>query len=195
MVELKRRAYLAVGRGLRSIARLGRRFRRDEKGVNAVEFALVATPFFGLLMAIIEAALAFFAGQVLETALRDTARMVRTGQAHQAGFDAGAFRAEMCRRSSGLLTCGQIIVDLRVFANFGAGTFACRQSGGNVDPGATAFQLGQAGSVMVAIACYQWPTFANILGRSLSNQANGSILLTSTAAFRNEPFQNAVPAR
>ena len=44
-----------------------RRFRRNRRGSAAVEFALIATPFFALLFAIIETSIVFFAGQVLET--------------------------------------------------------------------------------------------------------------------------------
>jgi Flp pilus assembly protein TadG len=47
-----------------------RRFHRNRRGVAAVEFALVAPLFFGLLFAIIEIGLMFFASQVLETRRR-----------------------------------------------------------------------------------------------------------------------------
>ena len=40
-----------------------RRFRRDRRGSAAVEFALIATPFFALLFAIIETSIVFFAGR------------------------------------------------------------------------------------------------------------------------------------
>ena len=53
-----------------------RRFRRNRRGSAAVEFALVAPLFFGLLFAIIELAMVFFASQVLETATQDSARMM-----------------------------------------------------------------------------------------------------------------------
>ena len=47
-----------------------RRFRRNRRGSAAVEFALVAPVFFALLFAIIETAMVFFAGQVLETGVK-----------------------------------------------------------------------------------------------------------------------------
>ena len=61
--------------------RVVRRFTRHQKGAAAVEFALVATPFLALLFAIIESALVFFAGQMLESAASDAGRMIMTGQA------------------------------------------------------------------------------------------------------------------
>ena len=63
-----------------------RRFRRNRRGSAAVEFALVAPLFFGLLFAIIELAMVFFASQVLETATQDSARMIMTGQAQSAAY-------------------------------------------------------------------------------------------------------------
>ena len=45
------------------------RFRSNKKGATAVEFGLVAFPFFFLLTSIIEASLFFFAGQMLESAV------------------------------------------------------------------------------------------------------------------------------
>ena len=48
-----------------------RRFRRNRRGSAAVEFALVAPIFFGLLFAILELAMVFFASQVLETVTQD----------------------------------------------------------------------------------------------------------------------------
>jgi Flp pilus assembly protein TadG len=56
-----------------------RQFRRNRGGSAAVEFALVAPMFFALLFAIIETALVFFAGQVLETVNQNSARMIMTG--------------------------------------------------------------------------------------------------------------------
>ena len=55
-----------------------RRFRRDQRGVTAVEFGMVATPFFALLFAIIETALVFWTTQVLETAVTNASRRVYT---------------------------------------------------------------------------------------------------------------------
>ena len=57
------------------------RFRRNRRGSAAVEFALVAPLFFCMLFAILETAIVFFAGQVLENATQETARLVLTRQA------------------------------------------------------------------------------------------------------------------
>src|SRR5579884_3514899 len=56
------------------------RFLRRQEGAAAVEFALVALPFFALMFAIIETALVFFAGQSLEAAAAEAGRQIMTGQ-------------------------------------------------------------------------------------------------------------------
>jgi Flp pilus assembly protein TadG len=61
---------------------LARRFVRQQDGSVAVEFSLVAIPFLGLTFAILETALVFFAGQTLETAVTDSARLIMTGPDH-----------------------------------------------------------------------------------------------------------------
>jgi Flp pilus assembly protein TadG len=73
-----------------------RRFRRNRRGSAAVEFALVAPLFFGLLFAIIEVALMFFASQVLETVTQDSARLVLTGQAQGAALTDVDFKKIIC---------------------------------------------------------------------------------------------------
>ena len=59
--------------------RHGRRFRRDHSGATAVEFGLLALPFIAVMFAVLETALAFFAGATLETATANAARLIRTG--------------------------------------------------------------------------------------------------------------------
>ena len=68
---------------LKRLARLVpvRRFVHRDDGAVAVEFGLVMLPFLTLMFVIAETALVFFAGQTLETAAADSARLIMTGQA------------------------------------------------------------------------------------------------------------------
>jgi len=54
-------------------------FIKDRKGVTAVEFALIATPFLAIIAALIQTFLVFFAQSVLENAVRASARQILTG--------------------------------------------------------------------------------------------------------------------
>ncbi|MEJ8631254.1 pilus assembly protein [Sphingomonas sp. I4] len=53
----------------------------DRRGATIVEFALVATPFIALILAILQTSLAYFAQEALESAVEISARSVVTGQA------------------------------------------------------------------------------------------------------------------
>ena len=170
-------------------ALLARHFLRDKSAAVALEFGFIALPFFGLLMAIIEAALAFFAGQLLDTGLSDAARLIRTGQAQAGAYDAARFKQEVCNRIPALINCASgLTIDVQVAATFSGANFTVPMAGGNFDASQAQYNIGGASSIVVARAFYSWPSFANVLGSSLSNQANGTILLVATSTFRNEPF-------
>ena len=83
-------------------SRVIRRFARQQSGSAAVEFGLIALPFFALLFAILETAIIFFAGQALETAVVDSGRLIMTGQAQLKGWDQGAFKNAVCAKIYGL---------------------------------------------------------------------------------------------
>ena len=75
-------------------------FAKREDGAAAVEFAIVVAPFLALLFAILETALVFFAGQTLETAVSDSARLILTGQAQTASFSLRAVFQSVAMPSS-----------------------------------------------------------------------------------------------
>ena len=98
-----------------------RRFRRNRRGSAAVEFALVAPVFFGLLFAIIELAMVFFASQVLETVTQDSARVIMTGQAQNAKFTQAQFRNLVCSNIVALFDCvNGISIDVQSYTAFAA---------------------------------------------------------------------------
>jgi len=171
-----------------------RRFRRNRRGSAAVEFALVAPLFFGLLFAIIEVALMFFASQVLETVTQDSARLVMTGQSQGAALTDVDFKKVICDPTRSvanvLFDCTNgIYVDVRSYPQF-----ASVKIPSQIDPVTGTFVNdmkycpGSDGDVVVDRLFYQWPTFVTKLGFDLANLSNGKRLLTATAAFKNEPF-------
>ncbi len=161
-----------------------------EDGGTAVEFSLVAVPFLGLLFAILETGLVFFAGQVLETAAADSARLIRTGQAQTQGFDQARFRQEVCNRTYGLVQCsGPLYVDVQKFGSFTSINLPnpIDQNGNLVNN--FVYQPGTAGDIVVVRVLYEWPIFVAKLGYNLANMSGSKRLLVATAAFRNEPYQ------
>jgi Flp pilus assembly protein TadG len=167
-------------------------FARREDGAAALEFALVAAPFIALILATVQTALAFFAGQVLESAATDASRMILTGTAQKANMDQAGFANAVCSKVQALFSCGKLMVDVQTATSFSSANTAAPSltfdGSGNVT---NTFQYnpGNPGDVVVMRVMYPWPVFLGPLGLSLANQSNNTLLLTATAAFRNEPYQ------
>ena len=165
------------------------RFRRDSRGATAVEFGLVAIPFFALMMAILETFLLFFASQTIETATNRGARLIRTGQAQTAGMTEADFKTEICSAMAGLFNCSaNLRVDVRTYEFFDNVdlTQPVDDDGNLIED--FIFQPGDAGDVVVVRAFYEWPIHTNILGLGLASLANVKHLIAAATAFRNEPF-------
>jgi len=165
-----------------------RRFSRNQDGATAIEFAIVALPFFAFLFAILETGLIFFAGQTLETAVSDSARLILTGQAQSGGFKAEDFQKAVCDRITGLIDCSKVYIDVRKFSSF---------SGINFDPvldedghltNDFKYEPGGAGDIIVVRLLYEFPVRVQLWNPQLVNMSGNNRLIIATAAFRNEPF-------
>lgn len=170
--------------------RLPLRLRRDENGSAAVEFAIVSLPFFALVLAIMETALVFFAGQMLETAVIDAGRLIRTGQAQQNGFQVGNFRDQVCDRLVAMFgNCkSNLVVKVKVLNNFSSASNSKPiKQDGTVDTN-NEYNHGKAGEIVQVSVFYEWPLFVNKFGLNLADLGNGNRLLAGVTAFRNEPF-------
>ncbi|MCA6105954.1 TadE/TadG family type IV pilus assembly protein [Bradyrhizobium cenepequi] len=183
---------------LGSFRNLLRRFRRDRRGVTAVEFALVAPVFFALLFAIIETALIFFAGQVLETITQDTARMVLTGQAQNSSLSQAQFKDLVCgHKLSFMFDCKNgIYVDVRSYPQATVVKIPNQIDAGSGFVNDMKYCPGQDGNIVVVRLFYQWPVLiikmlklgGYDLQYDLSNLNGSKRLLSATAVFKNEPF-------
>jgi Flp pilus assembly protein TadG len=166
-----------------------RRFRRNRQGSAAVEFAMIAPLFFGLLFAIIETGMVFFAGQVLETVTQDSARMIMTGQTQGASVSQAQFKTEVCGRIVALFDCaGGIYIDVRSYSSFGTLTIPNQIDAGKNFVNDMKFCPGKDGDIVVVRVFYQWPLFVTSLGFNISDLAGSKRLLSATATFKNEPF-------
>ncbi len=166
-----------------------KRFVRDERGTNVVEFSIVALPFVGLMLAILQTAIIFFAQQTLETAVANSARLIRTGQAQQQNFDATTFKNQVCSQIMSLFDCQDgLYLDVRTYPTFAAMNLQKPvDQNGDLTKNFT-YQPGHGGQIVVVRAFYEWPVVARMLGLNFSNLSDGKHLMAATAAFRNEPF-------
>jgi len=167
-----------------------RRLIRAQDGATTVEFAMVAAPFLAMVFAIMETAIVFFAGQVLETAGADSARLIMTGQAQTQGFTQAQFKAAVCGKIYGLFNCSAgLYVDVKNYTSFSSINNAKPgDANGNLQTGNFGYAPGGPGNIVVVRLVYQWPVYVSLLGLNLSDAAGGKRLIMSTVAFRNEPY-------
>jgi len=169
------------------------RFRRSRGGSAAVEFALVAPVFFALLFAIIETAIMFFAGQVLESVTQNAARTVLTGQAQTAGYSQTAFKSQVVcptgSLASMLFDCvNGVFIDVESYSAFSSVVMSSQIDGSGNFINNMQYNPGGPGDIVVVRMFYQWPLFVTGLGYNIANLAGNKRLLYGTAAFQNEPY-------
>lgn len=166
-----------------------RGFRKNQSGNAAVEFGFVAMPFFALLFAILETSLSFFTGQILETAVSDAARLLRTGQAQKGALSAADFKTKVCAGLPSFFDCQNTIkIDVRTYDSFADADLSRPLKGGNVS-WTPQYDPGGPGDIVVVRAIYPMTTYTNFYGASIANTSDGKLLLMASSAFRNEPYQ------
>lgn len=176
--------------GALRINRFLKRFRRARRGSVAVEFGLLALPFFGLLFAIVEATMVFFASVSLETGAAEAARLVRTGQVQIGGLTEQDIRNVVC--DAMFMGCDERMqIDVRRFDSFTEIDFSDPLTADGDLRTDLMFQPGGPGDIVLVRAFYTWNVMTPLLGESMSNMSGGARLIVSSAAFRNEPFNNA----
>ncbi|MET3926898.1 TadE/TadG family type IV pilus assembly protein [Devosia sp. 2618] len=170
-----------------------RSFVRDERGVTAIEFGILALPFFSILGAIFETSMVFLSGQILESAVQDASRAIRTGQAQAASMNLNDFRSQVCNRLYGLFSdCSGLHVEVQVLGKFNAASISppvdwtCKTNCGWSRP--DSFTPGLTSSIMLVQVYYKWPTVMPTIGMSLADLPEGKRLLGAAAVFKNEPF-------
>ena len=166
-----------------------RRFLTQNEAGTTIEFALLAAPFVAGLLAIMQTAIIFFAGQTLETAAAASARLIFTGQAQTAGWTAAQFKSQVCNRIQGIFNCSNgVYVDVETYPSFSAINTGMPVSNGALNTSALGYNPGGPGDIVMLRLYYQYPVFMNLLGFNLSDLNGGYNLFAATAVFKNEPY-------
>jgi Flp pilus assembly protein TadG len=172
------------------------RFLGDEGAATAVEFGILALPFFTLIGAILQTAMIFLASQILDGAVQDSSRLIRTGQAQSTlNYNAASYQAAICSRLFGIFDCGpssaRLLVTVQVVTNF-ASASAPTSPLDPIDPSkwtiSPAYNPGTGSQVVKVTAYYKWPVVVNLPGLNLATSSDGTRLLTAVRVFENEPF-------
>lgn len=163
---------------------------RDTRGSPAIEFAIIAPMFIGLLLAIIQIALFFFAQQNLETVAENSVRKLMTGSAQQANMTQAQFKNAACADLPSFMKCANLMIDVRVASSFsdvdtGAPAITYDSTG---KPTNLKFAPGGAGSIVIVKTMYIWDVADGPLGFDISNMSKNQRLLIATSVFKTEQY-------
>lgn len=173
-----------------------RGFVRDERGVTVIEFALLATPFFSIVGAILETSVVFLSGQMLESGVHDASRLLRTGQAQAANYTLVEFRETLCDRLMSMFDCNGLHIEVQVLDSFTAAKitapidFNCKDKATCIwkaDRPET-YSPGGGSKIVIVQVYYKWPVILNFGNMTFANLATNERVLGAAAVFRNEPF-------
>jgi Flp pilus assembly protein TadG len=200
-----------VERARRTKFRLWGRFTRSRDGAAAIEFAILAVPYFIIIFAIIETFVAFAAEQLVTNAVNTLGRQLRTGQItyqlnRTTDMDVTKFRQAFCEEVNIMIQCSEseistpskLYIDARTFTSFAAipktiprvstAAFA------DIDPTSFKFTPGGPSTINMLRAYYRWQVITDLVRPYITTirPADGSMpsdfLIVATTAFENENY-------
>jgi Flp pilus assembly protein TadG len=179
------------------------RFGQSRTGATAVEFAMVALPFLFCVFAIFELAIVFLISITLDNATANAARQIRTGNIQASGGGAtspGALSLEdtICKNLGWLqaqcVKNSTLFVDVRVLNGFDDSTVPPLVVNQQINTSNFCFYSGQASAIVLVRTAFKWPLLTPFLNSGLSRLGNGIAMISSTTAFKSEPFPGAAPS-
>jgi Flp pilus assembly protein TadG len=172
---------------------------RDDRGATAVEFAIVALPFFLFVLGILFFGLYFFTTNALEHGAESAARQVRTGQAQKSNITVGEFKQLVCDKSGSYITCDKLHVLVQHAPTWaGIQPESCVDSSNSMAPstgdsGDILYDYtGGASQVVLITLCYEWDLARSfgILGMGSGDDGSGPAIMQAATAFRTEPYSS-----
>ncbi|MGG7578043.1 TadE/TadG family type IV pilus assembly protein [Rhizobium sp. Nf11,1] len=184
---------------------------RSRDGAAAIEFALLAIPYFLVIFAILETFIAFAAEELVSNAVDTMSRRMRTGQitynlGRTTDMSRTQFRQAFCNEISILISCStseaatpsKLYVDVQTFATFSAipTTIPKVSSDRYADINTAAFKYapGGAGTINMLRAYYRWEIITDLVRPYITTirPSDGSMptqyLIIATSAFQNEQY-------
>jgi Flp pilus assembly protein TadG len=174
----------------------------DASGTTAIEFALVAAPFFLMMLGTANTGMYYFAVNTLDRGVEDASRKVRTGEAQKSNVTVAQFKTMVCSLAISQTDC---MANTQIHLQFSNSWANLQQqsclANGNLAGGtgtgtdALSTYVGTASQVVMVTACYKWSgskafrynngpliTFGN------PTFTDGSLLIQSSTAFTTEPY-------
>ena len=176
------------------------RWLRNDSGTAAIEFAIVAVPFFMFVLGTIGVGLYFFTTTSLEHGVEGAARKIRTGQAQKGNMTVGEFKQLVCDEAGSYIDCSKLHVLLQHASSWsGIDPQACVGSDSSMaastgDSGDTLYDYtGGASQVVLVTLCYEWDLAKSFAFLKLDVGADGSgaAIIQAATAFRVEPYSSS----
>jgi Flp pilus assembly protein TadG len=180
------------------LSRFTTRFIRAKRGATAVEFALVSAPMLVMIFGLLELALVFLVNTTLDAAMQSAARQIRTGEFQTGGANTPTnFKALVCSKMTWLSPkcAANLWLDVRTYSDFASLVATPATNPSTFDPTKVCFSPGQPTDIVLVRAYFAWNLFTPLLNNALENMGGGSgkRMISSTTAFRNEPYNNNLP--
>lgn len=184
---------------------------RSRDGAAAIEFAMLAIPYFMVIFAILETFVAFAAEELVSNAVDTMSRRMRTGQitynlGRTTDMSQTQFRQAFCNEISILISCStsevatpsKLYLDVQTFATFAAipTTIPKVSTDRYADLNTAAFKYtpGGAGTINMLRAYYRWEIITDLIRPYITTiRPSGSsmptqYLIVATTAFQNEQY-------
>ncbi|WP_457104608.1 TadE/TadG family type IV pilus assembly protein [Methylobacterium sp. P5_C11] len=181
------------------------RLAQARDGATAVEFALVALPFFALVGASLENGIVFWEQEILQQAVADASRQIYTGsfQTANAGTTDPAtlmsrFRTAICTQSNGtprvtIFNCANVRVSVTQAGSYATATtvspVATDASGtSNWNANFASYSCAGASAIVVVQAAVDIPVFFPLLGAATPSLPNRRRVIQAATVFKVEPY-------
>ena len=191
-----------MSRSKKLLMRRIRRYLKNNEGTAAIEFAILAIPFFMLLFAILELAIVFFISSTLNHAVSEAGRQIRTGNFQACGGTQESFKALVCDKMQGLGNCEKRLrLDVVGDTSFSTITLLEPPEPAEEDPddedstddipNGEWKDTSSSEPVVIRGLYYHKLVLPTQLTRLENIKGRNIRLLASTTAFKNEPFPAA----
>ena len=196
--------------GLKARTGIFGRLKKDRSGATALEFAILAMPFFVILFASVETFVAFTGEQVINAATDNIARQIRTGQIT---FNQGKstdktrteFRAAVCQEIAVMISCSaseaetpsKLFIDVRTVSSYDNLPPTLPRTGGagsDINTAGFDFAPGGPGTINMIRIYYRWTVITDLVRPYVTNlrPAGSSMpndyLMVATSTFQTENY-------
>ena len=170
-----------------------RKFGKKDDGSTAIEFALLAVPFMVTAVGLIELSVYFISASLMEWAVQDAGRLIRTGQLQQTDGDPlEEFLDAVCDRAGYTMDCNNFQYQVRKMDEFADSDPALDEDGNMVPPTQFGVDDITAGCIGLVRVSYPFEFMTPVFGEAWGDYGN-SRLIMSTIVFRTEPYQLGTP--